>query len=189
MATRRQERRDTAADWTSTDPTLAEGEIGVETDTGLFKIGDGSTAWTSLTYAAVLPVTTTDNAVTRFDGTAGQVQDSGVLIDDSDNVSGIVNLTTTGNTILGDNAADTVGFHGATPVVQAAALTTAETTITYTAPSVADYALQDVTNSSPYGFADAEELRTFIGVVKNLQDRVNELEAALDATTGVGIVA
>jgi hypothetical protein len=43
-------RRDTAADWTSNDPTLAAGELGVETDTLKFKIGDGTTAWTSLAY-------------------------------------------------------------------------------------------------------------------------------------------
>jgi hypothetical protein len=46
-----QVRRDTAATWTSTNPTLAAGEIGFETDTGKFKIGTGSTAWTSLLYA------------------------------------------------------------------------------------------------------------------------------------------
>lgn len=51
MSTQIQLRRDTAADWTSNDPTLAEGEIGWESDTNLFKIGDGSTAWTSLEYA------------------------------------------------------------------------------------------------------------------------------------------
>lgn len=43
-------RRDSAADWTSANPTLKEGELGWETDTGLLKIGDGSTAWTSLAY-------------------------------------------------------------------------------------------------------------------------------------------
>jgi hypothetical protein len=43
-------RRDAAADWTSQDPTLAQGEIGIETDTFKFKIGNGSTAWTSLSY-------------------------------------------------------------------------------------------------------------------------------------------
>jgi len=43
-------RRDSAADWTSADPTLAEGEIGVETDTDKMKVGDGSTAWSSLDY-------------------------------------------------------------------------------------------------------------------------------------------
>jgi len=45
-------RRDTATNWTNNDPTLAEGEMGVETDTLKFKLGDGSTAWTSLGYAA-----------------------------------------------------------------------------------------------------------------------------------------
>lgn len=46
-----QVRRDSAADWTSANPTLASGEHGLETDTGKFKIGNGSTAWTSLAYA------------------------------------------------------------------------------------------------------------------------------------------
>ncbi len=41
---------DTAGNWTSNDPTLDQGEWGYETDTGYLKIGDGSTAWTSLGY-------------------------------------------------------------------------------------------------------------------------------------------
>ena len=43
-------RRDTAANWTSADPTLSSGEIGFETDTNKFKFGDGATAWASLSY-------------------------------------------------------------------------------------------------------------------------------------------
>ena len=43
-------RRDTAANWTTEDEILLEGEIGYETDTEWHKIGDGSTAWTSLSY-------------------------------------------------------------------------------------------------------------------------------------------
>lgn len=50
MVVQIQVRRDTAANWTSADPTLAEGEMGLETDTTFFKFGDGSTAWTSLPY-------------------------------------------------------------------------------------------------------------------------------------------
>lgn len=38
--------------WTSSNPTLLAGERGVESDTKRFKIGDGSTAWTSLEYAS-----------------------------------------------------------------------------------------------------------------------------------------
>lgn len=41
-------RRGTAAQWTS--QTLAAGEIGYETDTGNFKIGDGTTGWATLAY-------------------------------------------------------------------------------------------------------------------------------------------
>lgn len=43
-------RRDTAANWTSANPVLAEGELGLETDTGAYKIGNGSTAWNGLIY-------------------------------------------------------------------------------------------------------------------------------------------
>lgn len=53
--TRLQVRRGTASTWTSTNPTLYAGEIGFETDTGRIKIGDGTTAWTSLDYNAVIP--------------------------------------------------------------------------------------------------------------------------------------
>ena len=48
-------RSDTAANWTSVNPTLAAGEMGFETDTGKLKIGTGSTAWTSLSYATTIP--------------------------------------------------------------------------------------------------------------------------------------
>jgi hypothetical protein len=51
MPTRMQQRRSTAAEWTSANSILAAGEIGVETDTRKFKIGNGTTAWNSLGYA------------------------------------------------------------------------------------------------------------------------------------------
>ena len=54
MATQIQLRRDTAADWTSNNPTLAAGEFGWESDSNRFKIGDGSAAWNSLSYADTL---------------------------------------------------------------------------------------------------------------------------------------
>ena len=45
-------RRDTAANWTATNPVLALGEPGLETDTRRVKYGDGVTAWTGLAYSA-----------------------------------------------------------------------------------------------------------------------------------------
>lgn len=57
--------------------------------------------------SGTFPGSATDNAVVRFDGTGGAtVQNSGVTIDDSNNVSGVAKLTTTGDIELG-NASDT----------------------------------------------------------------------------------
>ena len=50
MADKIQLRRDTSANWTSANPTLAQGEMGIETNTLKMKIGDGVTAWASLAY-------------------------------------------------------------------------------------------------------------------------------------------
>lgn len=52
MASVIQVKRGTASAWTSSNPILAAGEIGFETDTKKMKVGDGSTSWTSLTYTA-----------------------------------------------------------------------------------------------------------------------------------------
>jgi hypothetical protein len=52
MATRMQQRRGTAAQWTAANPVLAAGEIGFETDTNKFKMGNGTSAWTALIYFA-----------------------------------------------------------------------------------------------------------------------------------------
>lgn len=45
-------RHDTASNWTLANPTLAAGEVGIETDTHKIKVGDGSTAWADLAYAS-----------------------------------------------------------------------------------------------------------------------------------------
>lgn len=43
-------RRGTAAQWSSANPVLAAGEMGVESDTRKFKFGNGTSPWTSLAY-------------------------------------------------------------------------------------------------------------------------------------------
>ena len=52
MATKIQFRRDTEANWGTNNPTLSQGEMGLETDTGKFKVGDGTTLWSSLAYSS-----------------------------------------------------------------------------------------------------------------------------------------
>lgn len=43
-------RRGNATEWTTANPILAQGELGVETDTLKFKCGDGTSTWTTLSY-------------------------------------------------------------------------------------------------------------------------------------------
>lgn len=86
-------RRDTAARWASANPTLASGEMGVETDLEpvRFKIGDGTTAWNDLDYASrsgpALVVAASDASATvrahadyRCDGVADEVQINAAIL-------------------------------------------------------------------------------------------------------------
>ena len=59
MANRLQLRRGGAQEWANANPTLAQGELGIELDTGRFKIGDGVSAWNTLRYER--PVESTSN--------------------------------------------------------------------------------------------------------------------------------
>ena len=87
MAVQIQLRNDTSANWTSNDPILAVGEMGVETDTDLFKLGDGATAWTALSYGGVQGAAggfdtaqTIDDKATNYSLVSG---DAGKLITNS----------------------------------------------------------------------------------------------------------
>jgi hypothetical protein len=51
MAMKIQFRRDTASSWTSNNPVLLEGELGLDTTDDRFKIGDGTTNWNTLAYS------------------------------------------------------------------------------------------------------------------------------------------
>jgi len=68
MANRIQLRRGGAQEWANSNPTLAQGELGIELDTGRFKIGDGVTAWNTLRYERpVESVTNTANTLVQRD--------------------------------------------------------------------------------------------------------------------------
>lgn len=46
-------RRGTSTQWSAANPVLASGEMGIETDTNQFKIGNGTLAWNSLSYGGI----------------------------------------------------------------------------------------------------------------------------------------
>ena len=138
-------RRDTSSNWTSGNAVLASGEIGYETNTGKFKIGNGSTAWTSLGYSiasnissAVLndlgDVTITsaaDGDFLRWNGTAW-INDAVNL--STDTIGSFVQslvagtgVTLSGNS--GENATPTVNVD--TTVIQARVADVSDTEIGY----------------------------------------------------------
>lgn len=67
-----------------------------------------------------------------------------------------------------------------------ATLTTALPTLTVVAPGTPDYAVQDVTAVAPVGFADADEARSVLSVIQNIQIRLSEIESKL-TTLGMTI--
>lgn len=116
MAIQIQLRRGTAAQWTSANPTLASGELGLETDSGKFKVGDGATAWTTLAYATGTGyggVTATDSntigtGTKTFTITAGSAYSTGSRVraayttTPSNYVEGIVTMSGTTMTMTAD---------------------------------------------------------------------------------------
>jgi hypothetical protein len=95
-------------------------------------------------------------------------------------------LDTTTGTKIGTATSQKLGFFNATPVVQPTEITDELTTITFSAPGTPDYAIQDLTQTTPYGFVTSDEAQTLLSVVANLQARVNELETVLST---LGLVA
>ena len=115
-------RRDTAANWTSTNPVLALGEQGLETDTRKVKYGDGSTAFNSLSYPPI--------GATEINDLTDAIADaSSIYI--GDNCGGAL-TTGTNNLVIGYNAAPalTTGFNNVTLGKDAlTALTTGRSTV------------------------------------------------------------
>ena len=73
MAIQIQFRRGTASEWTSANPVLALAEMGIETDTDLFKIGDGVQQWNSLDYGGIRGYTGSRGAIGYTGSSASQV--------------------------------------------------------------------------------------------------------------------
>jgi hypothetical protein len=117
MATRMQQRRGTATQWTSSNngdgPILNAGEIGWESDTNKFKIGDGVSYWSALTYFV--------------DATDVIASSLGAYLQDSDvgAASGVVGLNASLNAVI----------PGSSIIIEGATDNAYETTLTVTDPT------------------------------------------------------
>jgi hypothetical protein len=206
MATRMQQRRGTAAQWTSANPILNAGEMGWESDTNKFKIGDGTNHWadidyfidqsstvnpafgssitfegaTANDYETTLAVTdpTADRTITLPNAT-GTV----VLADGSGNVTVSGNLTVQGTTTTIDSSTIAVTnsftFEGSTADDYETTLTVTDPTAdrTITLPNVSGTVIT-TGNLSGTG-ATATELGYLAGVTSAIQTQLNNKQAVV----------
>ena len=102
VVTQIQIRRGTAAQWTSANPTLAAGEFGYESDTGKAKIGNGSTAWSSLSYAITGAAGTVTSIVAGTGLTGGTITSTGTIAIDTATTADLTTAQTLTNKTLTD---------------------------------------------------------------------------------------
>jgi hypothetical protein len=146
MATRMQQRRGTAAQWTAANPTLAAGEIGFETDTNKFKMGNGSSNWAALTYFSNNAALTdlldgAPDALNTLNELAAAIGDDPAFF-------------TTVGTNLATHESDTSGVHGITDTL---ALATTADTQSYTDTAITTH---NSDSTDVHGIADTAALAT-----------------------------
>jgi len=141
MAVRIQIRRDTASNWFNANPILLNGELGIETDTNKFKVGNG-TAWNSITDYANVPLS---YLTTYISGLKGAVNGLASLGSDSKIPDTQIATTIARQSALSTHTSATTNVHGiadtsalATKTYADTAAATAVTNIINTAPGTLD---------------------------------------------------
>ena len=168
MATRMQQRRGTDTQWTSSNdgdgPILNAGEIGWESNTNKFKIGDGSTYWVDLKYfvdaedviAASLGGYVENSDIGAISGVAGLdasknlvVPGTSIIIEGATADAYETTLTvvdpTAARTITFPNATGTVALLDATQTLTNKTIDIASNTLTGVAPLAAPALTGDAT--------------------------------------------
>jgi hypothetical protein len=189
MATRMQQRRGTAQQWTDADPILAAGEIGFETDTSQFKIGDGVNAWSDLSYFKNLedlggtlddyiPLTqrASNNGVATLDGT-GQIPVSqlGNLIDGAPAALNTLNEIAT---MLGDGST-----LGATVVASLSSLSSGVSTVQ------TNLNTHEADTTNIHGIGDTTQLATLTSVSGSISSAVSTHTADTTDVHGIADTA
>jgi hypothetical protein len=170
MATRMQQRRGTATQWTNANPVLNAGEIGYESDTNKFKIGDGTNNWADLAYFADV-----DTLGIALDGDFVELSDIGAA-------SGVAGLDASLNLLV----------PGASIIIEGTTANAFETTLTVTDPTVdrtitfpdadgtvvltttLDEMAQDAVNTA---------LTAGTGITKSYNDGANTITVSVDTST------
>jgi hypothetical protein len=145
---------------------------GPEFSDNLFRITDVADSTAKIAFSATNITTATTRTITMPDSDVTLLQ--GVTTDTSGNFTGTGNVSIPTAKGFYVNSIKVVGD-------QQAAMTAQLTTITHTAPGTPDYAMQNMTSTTPFGFVTQDEANTCLSVIANLQTRVAELETKLKA--------
>ena len=184
MATRMQQRRGTAAQWISTNsgngPILAIGEIGYESDTNKFKIGDGVNHWLNLSYFVDLATT-----IAGAPGLLNSLDELAAAIGDDPA------FFTTVATNLSNHQADTTAIHGIadTSLLVTTTGTQTLTNKTITSPSglvKGDVGLDNVDNTTDANKPVSTATQTALNLKANSSDIAELAQDALNTAIVAG---
>jgi len=177
MALKIQLRRDIAANWTANNPLLLNGEIGIETDTLKFKVGNGSQRWNAIEFYALKPGS--PNGVATLDSSGkvplSQIPAFNSIQDLESAITSAFNSKTTTNIAEGTNLyftparAIAAGQTAFDPIGSAnqAVVTAATNTATK---------INDLINSAPGTLNTLSELAAALG---NSPDTITNLTASV----------
>ena len=175
MATRMQQRRGTAAQWISTNsgsgPILNAGEIGWESDTNKFKVGDGVSYWLNLDYFADINSTVNPafGSSITFEGATSNAYDTTLAVTDPTANRTITLPNVTGTVITTGNLSDItdIGVFTSTIVMEGSSADAAELTLSAGNPTVdRTITFPDATGT----VALAEDVASSLGTVLETSD-------------------
>jgi len=139
MATRMQQRRGTASQWTSANPVLNAGEMGWESDTNKFKIGDGTNHWADLDYFADINSTVNPSFGTSivFEGATADSYETTLQVTDPTADRTITLPNVTGTVITTGNLSDItdIGVFSGSITIEGTTANAFETTLQVTDPT------------------------------------------------------
>ena len=196
MATRMQQRRGTASQWTSANPVLNAGEMGWESDTNKFKIGDGTNHWNDLDYFADINSTVNPAFGTSitFEGATADSYETTLQVTDPTADRTITLPNVTGTVITTGNLSDitdigvftsTITMEGSTAdafeLTLSAGDPTADRTITFPDATGTVALTSDIAELSQDAIDTA--LTAGTGITKTYNDVANTLTLAVDTTT------
>jgi hypothetical protein len=200
MSTRMQQRRGTASQWISTNsgngPILAAGEIGFESDTNKFKIGDGVNHWVDLTYFtdAEGAITAISDLIDGAPDALNTLNELAAALGDDPNFLASLPTTTVMNQAIVTHKNTTTDIHGISDTAALATKTyadgkasSAQTDAEETAATALSNHATDTTNI--HGIADTSALATLTDADTAASNAINTHNSDTTSVHGIADTA